>query len=227
MKILSSIAYLASALSLAASPITIYSSFGPEQSYEPEESYIVGRTYEGDIPGIRGHAQSFVSDGDYVMTSAKVALGVDVWAAAMSEFEIGLGSLLTASVWSNSDDQPFTKLIEVGVPEIPDGLGVVDADFGEGIQLELGVQYWLALEAASADSFASFYWFYTVDGNESYGATYHSYLSGEPQPIEWSSFVSNEAAFSIHGTAIPEPSMYAVGATALILGIALYRRRNR
>lgn len=229
MKTLSLVALFASALSLAASPVVIYSSFGDEQSFDVEQFYTVGTTFESDYAETYARAQSFVATDDYILTSARVALTYEGVGVAAAGVPLEIDDSLFVSIRADDFDLPGEVIFGIELTTLESvGENLIEIQFEGGIQLDFGAQYWLSLETGNPESFSTFSWYFAPDNKQAPGATGTMLpFVEEPLPLEWSSAISNEAAFSLHGTVIPEPSVYAAGAALLVLGICFLRRRNR
>lgn len=229
MKALSIVGLFASALSLAASPVVIYSSFGDEQSFDAEQFYTIGTTTENEQTVTLARAQSFVADNDYLLNAVRVGMTYDGVGVPSANEQLLPGDFIRVTIHEDDFDLPGNSIHTFFVNGLNDlGGNVVEFQFETGVELEFGTQYWLSFETENSESFSTYNWYFAPDNKQALGATgYSDPFTQEPMPIDWSSAISNEAAFSLHGTVIPEPSVYAAGAALLVLSVTLYRRRNR
>lgn len=229
MKALSSLLLFASALSLTASPVMFYNSFGDDLTFDSEQSYTIGTSFVDDnmVSLVRG--QSFVADDDYTLTSAQLAISINAVGVPSAVEQLPFGDSLLVTIRADDFDQPGEILVSANITEFADvEPAVVEVVFESGVQLDFGSQYWLVLETGNQASFTNYFWHTSPNDVQALGASgsYSDLFEQEPS-FQWDEVgISNEPAFALYAQ-IPEPSAYAALAAFIALGIGLWRRTRK
>jgi hypothetical protein len=192
---------------------TIYSTFGPGESFDPTQ-YIPINFYTS--PEIIGTSLAFAFDvpggSDFRLDGVRIAAS---WAGTKKNAQF--------SIFADVSGLPSTAPL-VQLAENPDALGataaVVWLPSASPTSLAAGMRYWLVVQPASLDSSSpadDFVELWLGLGATGLQTSRVSFDSGPWGDWFASPFEAVAPAFSIEASAIPEPGTLVLLATALLL----------
>lgn len=183
---------------------TIYSNFGPGQTYNTGVSELVGT--------ITGLASQESEAGSFTPATTSILTAID-FAAVYSSGPNQLNVYLTSGALPGAPIESFT------FSNIPGGPTVLTATSVTQPVLSAGTTYWVVLVANDPVN-SEFGWSFSITGAKG-GATRLGAGSWVINNIQ------NQPAFDVQGNAIPEPATpFLVGASLLFFGMRYGARRR-
>ncbi len=209
------LAAIVSAGAARAGAITIFTNFGPGQSFNTAIGYVVSGASSGD----QVVAMPFTAGSTADLADAVLALGN----------YLGTNSPITLDLESNgSGDVPgsiLATLTQQGTIPPFSSAGPVTFDYtGTSVGLTSGTSYWLVASEADANSQQAWMFSNSDTGNSAYN---HSGSATGP----WSTESGTISAFQVDGTTVattPEPGTFSLFALAIVCALgALWVERRR
>lgn len=194
-------------LSAPARAATIYTTFGPGDSFSVGGGYVIGATFPTEDPG--AVAASFVPGFDATLESISIA----------TDHSGGLNSY-TVYLAANSGGLPGDPIETFANVSFTSPATVLTLNSVLNPDLSAGTTYWIVLQVADITQFSSGHWSFNDQG-------INGLVAGKPfLDSGWllSSQPFSLPAFAVHGAAVPEPVvsvLLLVGA-----GVATIRRRR-
>lgn len=196
------------ALTATAQAAEIYSTFGPGDSYNAANGYILGG------PNTQSVAGFFTATQDYTLTSFDFA----------ATYTSGPNSFLFSIV----EDSGFKPL---GATVVSPFGGLIDTgvnSYAVSGSLIAGKNYWLVIEPGAANANASWHF-----NNIGASGTF-AFKNTQPPPI-WVASAGTLPTFRIHGNRVITPALtpempsglQAVPVLLAVGGMALYQRRRK
>lgn len=206
---------LAVGAALGASPVfsaTIYSNFGPGDSYNSGAAYGIGPVFSfNSIVG-----ESFVPGSNFQFSGARLALAAP-----------GGGGTQTGVYLEDDNGGNPGSILDSLVEQSPllGGAGsVIQFNCASCPDLTAGKTYWI-VAAPAGDSFSS--WFYN-NTNDNSGVAYNLNSGGSPTPGSWSfNPTTTRGAFEVDGTqlgSVPEPGSLALSGMLALLALRRVRK---
>ena len=206
---------LAVGAALGASPVfsaTIYSNFGPGDSYNSGAAYGIGPVLS--FNSITG--ESFVPGANFQFSHARLALAAP-----------GLGGSQIGVFLEDDNGGNPGAILDSLVEQSPllGGAGsVIQFNCASCPDLTAGTTYWIVAAPASG-SFST--WFYN-NTNDNSGVAYNLHSGGSPTPGSWlDNPTAPRGAFEVDGTqlgSVPEPG--SLGLSGMLALLALRRVRR-
>jgi PEP-CTERM motif len=194
-------ALMVSAAGAARADVTVFTNSSGSPSFSDEMYFDVGGSGSGS-PKNQVLGMPFTAGATADLADALLALS----------YQLGTNGPITLYLESNASGQPGTILATLTqVGSIPSAAGLVTFDYGGApVALVSGTQYWLV--AVQPDSSTTDRWYLS---NADTGATAYNEVGNATGP--WT-LLSDESvsAFQVDGSAVPEPSTWAM----MLLGFA-------